>query len=48
MYNIKKGEISIEYGKDKIRIYYCPEDLSGDEKIEVIKNVESEYGQGRS
>ena len=27
MYNIKKGEISIEYTKDKIKIYYCPENL---------------------
>ncbi len=48
MYNIKKGEISIEYTKDKIKIYYCPENLSGDEKLEVIKNIESEYGEDKN
>ena len=48
MYNIKKGEISIEYTKDKIKIYYCPESLSGDEKLEVIKNIESEYGEDKN
>lgn len=48
MYYIKPGEVSITIDDNNIKIYYCPGNLSGNDKIVAVKNIESEYGTNRN
>lgn len=44
MYNLKQGEVAIIKDNDKIKIYYCPGFMSGNDKITAVKNIETQYG----